>query len=294
VDDVKGSKKRKNKDGKRKREVTDVPVEPETPAEVEEDDTGVEPPMKKKKDSKLDGDGKSGKKEKKKKSKEQKGKVEEAEQDLADEAIFEGTREAEVGGGKKKKDKKEKKSKKAAESTESQVTEPTEEEQKSKKKKKEKRKLRDQDGDVEMADADTEQAQTDEKDEVTEGKKKKDKKDKKAKKEKKDKSKARKTADTPAETPEKEATPPAPTTAPNADLTERWNVQGLGGGTSRQSKFMRLLGGKKHGVEAAAEAKDGPRKRFDIGQVSQELEKQFDAGIQLKFGAGGQRKGLGA
>ena len=37
-----------------------------------------------------------------------------------------------------------------------------------------------------------------------------------------------------------------------------------------------------------------PRKRLNIGQVSQELEKQFNSGIQLKFGAGGQRKGLGA
>jgi hypothetical protein len=44
----------------------------------------------------------------------------------------------------------------------------------------------------------------------------------------------------------------------------------------------------------AGEAKDGPRKRFDIGQVSQELEKQFDAGINMKFGGGGLRKGLGA
>jgi hypothetical protein len=59
---------------------------------------------------------------------------------------------------------------------------------------------------------------------------------------------------------------------------------------------MRLLGGKKQGAAAmgAGEAKDGPRKRFDIGQVSQELEKQFDAGINMKFGGGGLRKGLGA
>ncbi|KAH6850786.1 small acidic protein family-domain-containing protein [Chaetomium sp. MPI-CAGE-AT-0009] len=279
---VKGSKKQKSKDGKRKREVADVAVETETPAEDEEDG-GVEPPKKKKKDSKLDGDGKLGKKDKKKKSKEKKGTMVGAGHTVADDAAPE-THEDVEGGSERKKDKKLKKSKKraeSAESTESQPPELTEEEHKPKKKDKEKRKPGDQDGDVEMADAGTEGTQA-------EGKKKKDKKAKK------DKSQKRKTADTPAETPEKEATAPAPTIAPSADLAERWNVQGLGGGTSRQSKFMRLLGGKKHGVAGTGEAKDGPRKRFDIGQVSQELEKQFDAGIQMKFGTGGQRKGLGA
>jgi hypothetical protein len=85
--------------------------------------------------------------------------------------------------------------------------------------------------------------------------------------------------------------------AADEDLSERWNVHGLGGGAKRQDKFMRLLGGKKHGAAGTTgggEAKEAPRKRLDTGKVSQELEKQFDAGIQLKFGSGGQRRGLGA
>ncbi|KAK3374017.1 small acidic protein-like domain-containing protein [Lasiosphaeria ovina] len=77
----------------------------------------------------------------------------------------------------------------------------------------------------------------------------------------------------------------------------RWNAQKLEGGTSRQDKFMRLLGGKKQGATAAAAGTGGglgvSRPRLDVDVASKELEQQFDSGIKLKFGLGGQRRGLG-
>ncbi|KAK3358960.1 small acidic protein family-domain-containing protein [Lasiosphaeria hispida] len=96
---------------------------------------------------------------------------------------------------------------------------------------------------------------------------------------------------------------PRETTAPvpAEDLAERWNVQELGGGSSRQSKFMRLLGAKKVGADVTAIPAAGAkgavgsaRPKFDINNVSNDLEKQFETGVRMKFEAGAKRRGLGA
>lgn len=77
------------------------------------------------------------------------------------------------------------------------------------------------------------------------------------------------------------------------DVAERWNVGGLEGGSSRQSKFMRLLGAKKAGITAPVVevAKPGEDK---TAKMADELERQFDAGRRMKYESGGQKKGLGA
>jgi len=80
-------------------------------------------------------------------------------------------------------------------------------------------------------------------------------------------------------------------------MKERWNVEDLGGGAKRQDKFMRLLGGKKAaatlvGTETLAGTKFRPR--LDINKASKDLEQQYEAGVRMKFDAGGKRRGLGA
>lgn len=81
-------------------------------------------------------------------------------------------------------------------------------------------------------------------------------------------------------------------------IVERWHVKELDGGSQRQSKFMRLLGGKKAAVEATGEPSSGgggARPRMDINQANRELEQQFDTSVRMKFeGGGAKRKGLGA
>lgn len=104
---------------------------------------------------------------------------------------------------------------------------------------------------------------------------KKDKK--KAKKEKKLKSEA------PSHSEEKKPAGIAP---------ENWNVQSLDGGSDRQSKFLRLLGGKKAGQ--AVGGADKARDHLDMKNVADNLEKQFEAGRHMKYETGGQKRGLGA
>ncbi|SPQ21667.1 2b0725d7-f148-464c-b5d4-52238acf0055 [Thermothielavioides terrestris] len=331
IDDKK-IKKEKRKDGKRKREVADAPVDVKSLAETNVDRAngveGGEPPKKKHKDAMAEDSKEPEVKNQEKKDKKDKKRkrhqvadeqvptvkrgMEQAVAATTDETMKDGDKKEEK---KEKKKKKKKENKKGSESegrapagtAEAGPEDPTREEEKpgkEEKKKKKKHKRKDEDGDVKMLEAaaagsTNEQARPGEEEEKadleeakTEKKEKKHKKDKKDKKEKLEKSK---TAETSEGTPKQAA--PAAAAAPGADLLERWNVQGLDGGAKRQDKFMRLLGGKKHGTAAPAaggEAKEGSRKRFDIGQVSQELEKQFDAGIRMKFGGGGQRRGLGA
>jgi len=87
---------------------------------------------------------------------------------------------------------------------------------------------------------------------------------------------------------------------PGADVSEQWNVGALGGGAARQDKFLRLLGSKKGKASASREEKDGSlhqstaRERLDMTRVNEDLEKQFVAGVRMKFDSGGQRRGLGA
>lgn len=73
---------------------------------------------------------------------------------------------------------------------------------------------------------------------------------------------------------------------------EEINVDGLEGGSARQDKFLRLLGGKKAG---ASIAKPGSIATSKNGSVKAEaaIQRQYEAGMQLKE-SGQKRRGLGA
>ncbi|KAJ2896731.1 hypothetical protein MKZ38_005259 [Zalerion maritima] len=78
---------------------------------------------------------------------------------------------------------------------------------------------------------------------------------------------------------------------------ERWNVQGLEGGSQRQAKFLKLLGGKKAGLNEkalAANAGASSRQILDSKWAEEDLEKQFKAGMKSKEMGGGKKRGLGA
>ncbi|KAH6626388.1 hypothetical protein B0J18DRAFT_139772 [Chaetomium sp. MPI-SDFR-AT-0129] len=299
----KKSKKEKKKDRKRKRHLDDdepAEIGIVTAADVLKGDEDGEPFKKKKKKVIVDGEGKSPRRDSKGNVEGEVGKyriVLKLERIDGDDAAAAG----ESVAGKKSKKVKEAGSLGDDEADEEARKRKAEKKAKKdkKKEKKEKKKKRhddqDQEEDVVMADtkADESEPENDKKDKKKDKKLKKDKLKKKAK-----------PVDTPEESSASEdqgdaapAPPRIAATAPEPDLAERWNVHGLGGGASRQSKFMRLLGGGKKASAGSTETSGGQaggRKRFDIGHVSQDLEKQFDAGIHMKFGAGGQRKGLGA
>lgn len=82
---------------------------------------------------------------------------------------------------------------------------------------------------------------------------------------------------------------------PEAD-GEQWNVSALEGGSARQAKFLKLLGGgKKAGATAAAGAHSGHgSSRQDIDKVQTSLEKQFYSGMKMKHDGQGHKRGLGA
>lgn len=115
--------------------------------------------------------------------------------------------------------------------------------------------------------------------EETEKPAKAEKKAKKDKKEKKDKK---------AKTLAKEEEP--------TSITNDWNADALDGDAARKDKFLRLLGGKKDGAAASAKSKPEKKDTKDISKVQTELERQFEQGIKLKHGDGGQgkRRGIGA
>lgn len=69
---------------------------------------------------------------------------------------------------------------------------------------------------------------------------------------------------------------------------EEINVEGLEGGSARQDKFLRLLGGKKAG---ASIAKSGSKN--DSVKAEAAIQRQYEAGMQLKE-SGQKRRGLGA
>jgi len=87
-----------------------------------------------------------------------------------------------------------------------------------------------------------------------------------------------------------------------ADADERWHVRNLEGGAARQEKFLKLLGGKKAKAASTSgetKANDSAptaasRDRLHMGHVAEDLEKQFQAGVRMKFEQSGQRRGLGA
>lgn len=286
------SNAKKEKGSKRKRDASNelADTETATEAKVAGEEAATEPPKKKKKkkDAAEADKGKSEKKEKRRKKRDRDRSAANGDQPHVEDGTVEGAKEdIEEGIGVMKNKKKKSEENKGPEVL-SEVDEQQKSGEKGKKKRKHKHKHKDKDGDTVMADASAEDANGSAKEgeEKAEGKEK----DKKSKKQK--------STGTTEKSAEKGAPTSATTAAPADDLAERWNVRDLGGGESRQNKFMRLLGGKKAGVAVFgttnAKEKDGPRQKFDINRVSQELEKQFDASIQMKFGSGGQRKGLGA
>jgi hypothetical protein len=309
-DDDNKSKKEKKKDGKRKREAADLPAETETTSEVkgvtEADE--IEPPKKKKKDSSPDAADKAEKKKKKKKKKDKKDKKKAKDQASSKETQFSGGKDEqdiaktdqtndEGKGDAKMREETESKDVDMAEATDAPKSEVKERPwQRARRLKREKKK-------AEKAEKRLKRMgkNGDEKTEVDEEEERRRREEKKRRKEAKygPKGKGKKGKKSKASGGPGDAPMSGSNAVPVADLAERWNVQQLDGGAQRQDKFMRLLGGKKQGPANVAtagtgQAKDGARKRLDVGQVSQELEKQFNAGVQLKFGTGGQRRGLGA
>ncbi|KAK3308629.1 small acidic protein family-domain-containing protein [Chaetomium strumarium] len=313
-DDDKKSKKEKKKHGKRKREATDLPAETETTSEVKgvTEAEQAEPPKKKKKAGSPDADDKAEKK-KRKKDKDKKKTKDQA-----------SGKETQVSGGKDEQDiaktdqtdnrgkyddkvKKETESKEVdmAEATDAPPSEVKEERpwQKARREKRERKKAEKAEKKLKRKGKNgNAEREVDEEERRMREEKKRRKEAKYGPRGKGKKGKKSKASGGSEDVPKQDAPAPAstsaPSAAPDANLSERWNVQQLDGGAKRQDKFMRLLGGKKQGTTNATagtgQAKDGARKRLDIGQVSQELEKQFNAGVQMKFGTGGQRRGLGA
>lgn len=75
-----------------------------------------------------------------------------------------------------------------------------------------------------------------------------------------------------------------------ANVAEQWNVGGLEGGASRQSKFMRLLGGNKSGGALA----NTTNTKSDSIKAEADIQRQFEEGMKAKFDGVSQRRGLGA
>lgn len=77
-----------------------------------------------------------------------------------------------------------------------------------------------------------------------------------------------------------------------AAQAEQWHVDALEGGTDRQAKFLRLLGGKKAGAPVAAS--QGTKGTSDPTKAEADIQKQFEAGMKMKNETGSKRRGLGA
>ncbi|KAF9775923.1 hypothetical protein IL306_005920 [Fusarium sp. DS 682] len=84
---------------------------------------------------------------------------------------------------------------------------------------------------------------------------------------------------------EKEAEPAA--------QAEQWQVDDLEGGSARQAKFLRLLGGKKAGASVAASSHN-TKGASDSTKAEADIQKQFEAGMKMKNDGGSKRRGLGA
>ncbi|KAF5244939.1 hypothetical protein FAUST_2048 [Fusarium austroamericanum] len=80
----------------------------------------------------------------------------------------------------------------------------------------------------------------------------------------------------------------------SAAQAEQWQVDGLEGGSERQAKFMRLLGGKKAGAAAPAAHGSASKGTSDSTKAEAEIQKQFEAGMKMKNEGGSKRRGLGA
>lgn len=160
-----------------------------------------------------------------------------------------------------------------------------------------KRKRADSDSDDDSSSSSSDSESEDDKVTKKKAKKEKKSKDKKEKKERKKakkqkkKSKAKDTdsssSDSDSDSDDEDEGKAAETNKP-----ESWHVTDLDGGSARQSKFLRLLGGKKQGMSvptgagAAKTASDSTRAEADI-------RRQFEEGMKIKHDGGSHRRGLG-
>lgn len=84
----------------------------------------------------------------------------------------------------------------------------------------------------------------------------------------------------------------------NLSGAEQWNPDALSGDAARKNKFLRLLGAGKAGVSGLNSQAQGKahsaNKAAEISRVQDELERQFNSGIQMKHDGMGRRRGLGS
>lgn len=202
-------------------------------------------------------------KDKKKSKKSKKPKSEDAEEGHAQEPLIEEVADEEAKDKKTKKDKKSKKSKSETADVEEVVEEAEDVTESKAEKKKRKREAEADEINNTAVEAD----------------------DSKEKKRKKKDKKANNSVDVEAKEQTNNAQDQEKTTG-----AEQWNVSALGGGATRQAKFMKLLGGKKS-VDAGTDSSAGTSKQH-IEHMQDDLERQFEAGMRKKD-LGGKR-GLGA
>lgn len=121
---------------------------------------------------------------------------------------------------------------------------------------------------------------------------KRDKKEKKGKREKKEKGDKKDKKDKTKVKQEAEDVANDQVTA--SDEAEKWNVGELEGGSARQDKFMRLLGGKKSGVAAPGKSGHKPKEQSTSTKAEADIQRQFEAGMKMKAEGAAKRRGLGA
>lgn len=73
---------------------------------------------------------------------------------------------------------------------------------------------------------------------------------------------------------------------------ESWHVTDLDGGSARQSKFLRLLGGKKQGMSLATVGRDA-KGASESSRAEAVIQRQFETGMKAKNDGGSHRRGLG-
>ncbi|KAF4585477.1 hypothetical protein GQ602_004782 [Ophiocordyceps camponoti-floridani] len=83
--------------------------------------------------------------------------------------------------------------------------------------------------------------------------------------------------------------------ADGQDAMDKWNVGELTGGTARQDKYLRLLGGKKTSSSTTKTTSSKAAKGVSAASMAEaEVQRQFEAGVKMKADGGGKRRGLGA
>lgn len=125
-------------------------------------------------------------------------------------------------------------------------------------------------------------------------KRKRDEEATQSKKIKKEKSSKKESKSSKKESKPSKKEPKEKEEAPKADIKlGNWNISELEGGSARQSKFMRLLGGGKKAADEIA--KSGAKSsKSEAASVEEAIERQFQEGMARKSDGGGKRRGLGA